>query len=1238
MKGLSSSRAHHQLVSYEPSYDPMGHHMDRKPFLISQMDMPVPIPSPSEMSYYNPQHSPYPSESNSIVPYGTFPRRCLSTSSSHHADSKDECMAVVPYVSGGGGGGSGYGGKTPTRVPANYEFERQSSFSRDGYHTLQYKRGMVAHTGGGMPPNNNNNDSPGRIRHLVHSVQKLFTKSHSLEGPHHPPSVKGASNGSVSVMGGDRGGGGGGGGSRASPDGESTPGGGGGGGAGNRHRKRSKSRERCRSAEPKHRAHYHHHQLHGSASAPGSGYWSSDDNLERELCLYHPHHQQQPPPSPTPSISPSPIAMTISRYPGQPPPSDYTHTPLTASQSQQYFGMMDPYNTLNEHTPLAHSHSHHGHHHPSSSSSQSHHHGHLHHGHLHHGHPSASPHGPHQPLKVSRSNDIISKYSHAPGISASSNNTPTPMDRGDRGGGDRDRGGPSGGALMPLSLADGREKKGAWSSSLTVSRAREVFSNLSTRAQSPAAGNLNLDRALVKAQASQQQHFLQVPQDDWGGFCPLVKEDDIPCRRMRSGSYVKAMAEDDSGDSDGSPKPSPKVQARRASYLKATQPSLTEMTTLQISTEHSPKLQIRSHSYLRAVSEVSINRSLDTLDPKALLDPKCLLSSPQYRSRNESYMRAMSTISQLSEVEVNGQIEQVCEQLYSELQSQAMDRGGMDRGGMDRGGMDSLEPMDTLPMPGCFRMRSPSYVRAIDQGCTSESEGEGGRPLLLLPASPPRTTATTVRTIQSSTVSSCITTYKKTPPPVPPRTSTCSTSKPFISITAQSSTESAQDAYMEEEGPRGDMTIQSGLSNSTESIDSMKALTAAIEAANAQVHGPASQHISNHHAPVKSHGPAVMSRGSMVDEQDDYRKDTLRKGKCLSIGIQVDGPDDGPDPDDPSKFTSVGIQVEDDRGYRRFQRSNSVTTAVQADLDIADLLDTPLTSDTDLDILSSGPVSRQFSRESRGSRGSRGSRESRDAPPSTSTVSIQGSGNHYHACASDEYDEVGFDPSILPPPDPWIDSVNEDTLDMEYSSSALLEAVQRSVCQRDGRWFLKLLQAESERMEGWCRQIEQDQRENALPEDILGKMRSAVGSAQLLMSQKFQQFRELCEENLNHSVHPRPVASDLAGFWDMLQLSIENISLKFDELHQLRANNWRPLEVPDRKERRLPPPVPKKPGKGPTHPPLARDRSLESSDKQRHDARKRLLAAKRAASVRQNSATESADSIEIYIPEAQTRL
>ncbi|XP_025742476.1 disks large-associated protein 1 isoform X11 [Callorhinus ursinus] len=671
----------------------------------------------------------------------------------------------------------------------------------------------------------------------------------------------------------------------------------------------------------------------------------------------------------------------------------------------------------------------------------------------------------------------------------------------------------------------------------------------------------------VCVQVSRNGRTDQVPQDDWTGYTPRGKDDEIPCRRMRSGSYIKAMGDEDSGDSDTSPKPSPKVAARRESYLKATQPSLTELTTLKISNEHSPKLQIRSHSYLRAVSEVSINRSLDSLDPAGLL------TSPKFRSRNESYMRAMSTISQVSEMEVNGQFESVCESVFSELESQA------------------VEALD-LPVPGCFRMRSHSYVRAIEKGCSQDDEC-----VSLRSSSPPRTT-TTVRTIQSSTVSSCITTYKKTPPPVPPRTTT----KPFISITAQSSTESAQDAYMDGQGQRGDIISQSGLSNSTESLDSMKALTAAIEAANAQIHGPASQHMSNNPAAVTT----TTTIATVTTE--DRKKDHFKKNRCLSIGIQVD---DAEEPDKtgenkaPSKFQSVGVQVEEEKCFRRFTRSNSVTTAVQADLDFHDNLENSLESIEDNSC--PGPMARQFSRDA-----------------STSTVSIQGSGNHYHACAADDDFDADFDPSILPPPDPWIDSITEDPL----------EAVQRSVCHRDGHWFLKLLQAERDRMEGWCQQMEREERENNLPEDILGKIRTAVGSAQLLMAQKFYQFRELCEENLNPNAHPRPTSQDLAGFWDMLQLSIENISMKFDELHQLKANNWKQMDPLDKKERRAPPPVPKKPAKGPA--PLIRERSLESS--QRQEARKRLMAAKRAASVRQNSATESAESIEIYIPEAQTRL
>lgn len=50
---------------------------------------------------------------------------------------------------------------------------------------------------------------------------------------------------------------------------------------------------------------------------------------------------------------------------------------------------------------------------------------------------------------------------------------------------------------------------------------------------------------------------------------------------MRSGSYVKAMGDvEDSDDSEGSPKPSPKSAARRLSYMKATQQSLSEQQPL----------------------------------------------------------------------------------------------------------------------------------------------------------------------------------------------------------------------------------------------------------------------------------------------------------------------------------------------------------------------------------------------------------------------------------------------------------------------------------------------------------------------------------------------------------------------------------------------------------------------------------------------------------------------------------
>jgi len=62
---------------------------------------------------------------------------------------------------------------------------------------------------------------------------------------------------------------------------------------------------------------------------------------------------------------------------------------------------------------------------------------------------------------------------------------------------------------------------------------------------------------------------------------------------------------------------------------------------------------------------------------------------------------------------------------------------------------------------------------------------------------------------------------------------------------------------------------------------------------------------------------------------------------------------------------------------------------------------------------------------------------------------------------------------------------------------------------------------------------------------------------------------------MDPTAFPVPTFQDLAGFWDLLQLSIEDVTLKFLELQQLKANSWKLLEP--KEEKKVPPPIPKKP-------------------------------------------------------------
>lgn len=77
------------------------------------------------------------------------------------------------------------------------------------------------------------------------------------------------------------------------------------------------------------------------------------------------------------------------------------------------------------------------------------------------------------------------------------------------------------------------------------------------------------DRGTPATVSSHACFLLQVPQDEWSGYPAVGKDGEIPCRRMRSGSYIKAMGDEDSADSDASAKVSPRAATRRDSYRRS---------------------------------------------------------------------------------------------------------------------------------------------------------------------------------------------------------------------------------------------------------------------------------------------------------------------------------------------------------------------------------------------------------------------------------------------------------------------------------------------------------------------------------------------------------------------------------------------------------------------------------------------------------------------------------------------
>lgn len=149
----------------------------------------------------------------------------------------------------------------------------------------------------------------------------------------------------------------------------------------------------------------------------------------------------------------------------------------------------------------------------------------------------------------------------------------------------------------------------------------------------------------------------------------------------------------------------------------------------------------------------------------------------------------------------------------------------------------------------------------------------------------------------------------------------------------------------------------------------------------------------------------------------------------------------------------------------RFKRSNSVTAAVQADLELEGF---PLMEDKGL----------QF-----------GGGFQRHSEPSTPTqygavrtVRTQGLFSY-----REDYRTPTEPPSPQRSPEPWLEPSPREpiaTVAVTVTPPQPTDSGRASPsCRRDGSWFMQLLHTETKKMEGWCKELEGEAEENDLSEE-----------------------------------------------------------------------------------------------------------------------------------------------------------
>ncbi|XP_065061870.1 disks large-associated protein 5-like isoform X2 [Rhopilema esculentum] len=90
----------------------------------------------------------------------------------------------------------------------------------------------------------------------------------------------------------------------------------------------------------------------------------------------------------------------------------------------------------------------------------------------------------------------------------------------------------------------------------------------------------------------------------------------------------------------------------------------------------------------------------------------------------------------------------------------------------------------------------------------------------------------------------------------------------------------------------------------------------------------------------------------------------------------------------------------------------------------------------------------------------------------------------------------------------------------------------------------------------WSSYLDEQELTGSLSEDVTGLIRSVIGKSQLLIDQRFKQFEDLISLHQSHKAEQGATASDLQGFWDMVNYQVEDVNNKFAELETLKLKNW----------------------------------------------------------------------------------